>query len=125
MAKWAFYDGYSLQDYIFEINPSEGGSPQFTKNIAQQSTAAPDGKTLLFEGRDSPQTIEFSGTLLTEDQYNAFVTWYQKRRQIRITDDLGREFWVYITSFAPRRERAIHYPWKHSYTVSATILDWE
>lgn len=124
MARWLFYDPTIPATYAFEVNPNEGGSPTFDKNIAEENTVAPGGKTLLFEGSDPPQRLDFSGVILTQEQYDAFVEWWQKRRQIRITDDLGREYWVYFKTFTPKRERAIHSPWKHSYSVSTTILDW-
>lgn len=122
--RWTFYDPTGPTTYNFPINPNEGGSPELRKTISYQNTSAPDGKVLVFEGRDSPPTMSFSGTLLTEAQYEAFETWFQKRRQIKITDDLDREYWIYITSYAPKRVRARNYPWKHTYQIEATIIDW-
>jgi hypothetical protein len=122
--RWLIEDPAGADTYSFSINPAEGGSPVYEKNITEESTAAPNGKTLLFEGLDSPQKLEFSGTILEEAQYNAFVSWFQKRRQVKLTDDLGRVYWVYITSFKPKRERAVHYPCKHSYDMTCTILSW-
>lgn len=124
VVKWQFNDPATLETHTFEINPNEGGSPEYTKNIQYRNTSAPDGKTLLFEGRDNPQTLEFSGVLLTESQYNMFRDWWDKRYQVYVTDDLGREFSIVIEAFIPKRERAFHHPWKHSYTVRATIVDW-
>jgi hypothetical protein len=123
--RWRFYDPTVPEEYVFEVGPDSGGSPEFAKTITEEATVAPGGKTLIFEGADQPQHLEFSGTLLSQEQYEAFVTWWSKRRQIRITDDMGREFWVYITRFTPKRERAIHSPYKHSYSITCTILDWE
>lgn len=122
--RWTFEDPNTLETYTFAINPNEGGSPQYSKKFEYRNTSAPDGKVIVFEGRDDPQTIEFSGTLLTQAQYDAFVTWWDKRYQVKITDDLGREFWIEIESFSPKRERAVHYPYKHSYTIKAIIVDW-
>lgn len=122
VVKWSFYDGTTT--YTFEINPSDGGSPSRKKSITYKSTAAPDGKTLIFEGRDQPITVSFSGTLLTQAQYDAFETWFDKRQQVRITDDLGRQYWIYIESFDPKRVRARSHPWKHTYSIEATVLDW-
>lgn len=124
VVKWVFEDPAESQEYIFHINPNAGGSPAYRKNITQQATVAPGGKTLLFEGADSPQEFSFSGVILEEAQYNAFVEWWQKRRQIKLTDDLDREYWIYITSFEPTRVRARSHPWKHTYNASALRLDW-
>jgi hypothetical protein len=124
VVRWTFFDPLTLEEYTFGINPNTGGSRQFRKTINYQSTAAADGKTLVFEGRDEVNKMEFSGAILEQGQYDAMVTWFSKRHQIQVTDDLGRQFWIYITSFAPVRQRAIHYPWKHSYTVEYVEVDW-
>lgn len=124
--RWTFTDptGATPTTYLFEINPSDGGSPALKKNVIFKNTAAPDGKTLIYEGRDDPATFTFSGTLLTQTQYNAFQTWFLKRQQILLTDDLGRSYYIYITAFTPKRTRAANNPWKHTYTVEAMTLDW-
>lgn len=122
--KWKFDDLTDSSTYTFEINPNEGGSPQYKKTIQTANTAAPDGKTLIFEGRDEAQQLTFSGTILSQAQYDAMVTWFNKRHQVRITDDLNRAYMVYITSFEPKRVRAVHYPYKHTYTVNYIVVDW-
>lgn len=122
VVRWKFFDG--VTEVEFPINPSEGGSPQYEKNFVFEDTSAPEGKTLVFEGRDSPKPLNFSGVILTEAHYDFMIEWWDKRNQVRITDDLGREFWVIIKSFRPKRERAHSYPWKHSFDVEAVIVDW-
>lgn len=124
VVRWIFTDAVVPETYTFEINPNEGGSPTYKKNVIFKNTAAPNGKTLIFEGRDDPATFSFSGTLLSQAQYTAFQTWFLKRRQITITDDLSRSFSIYITSFDPKRVRAANNPWKHTYTCEAISLDW-
>jgi hypothetical protein len=123
VVRWTFYDPTTLVTYTVPINPNDGGSPSYQKSIARQMTTAPDGKTLLFEGADQVQTLEFSGVLIEQAHYDAFVTWFNKRHQVKVTDDLQRTFWIYITGFAPKRQRAAKAPWKHQYSVSALILD--
>jgi hypothetical protein len=117
VVRWKFYDPLTTEEYTFDINPNTGGSRQFKKTLNYQNTAAADGKTIIFEGRDEVNQMEFSGVILEQAQYDAMVTWFGKRHQVRVTDDLSRQFWIYITSFAPTRQRLIHYPWKHEYTV--------
>jgi hypothetical protein len=124
VVRWTFTDPFTSDVYTFDVNPKEGGSPAYTRNLTQKSTAAADGKTLVFEGRANPLSMDFSGVLLTEAQFNAFVTWWSKKNQIQLTDDLGRTFWVVISEFTPKRERAVQYPWKHSYSVKATVVDY-
>ena len=124
LVRWTFDDPTTLESYTMEINPNDGGSPTYAKGITINSTSAPDGQAIIFEGQDSTQTFEVRGILLTEEQYNALVTWYQKRHQVMVTDDLERQFYIYITGLEFRRKRAIHYPWKHEYTLKYLILDW-
>lgn len=121
LVRWMFTDTSTSTSYTLEVNPDAGGSPTHQKHFGFESTAAPDGKTLIFEGRDQPQKLEFSGTLLSEAHYTALATWFSKRSQIIITDDLGRQFTVIIESFTPTRVRSALYPWKHTYKITATL----
>jgi len=122
--RWTFYDPFLAETYEFEVNPKEGGTPARKRNMTFQSTAAANGRTLAFEGRPDPPQIAFSGVLLTEAQLNAFDEWFFKSNQILLTDDLGRTSWVVFTEFTPKRERAVHFPWKHSYTATCTVIDY-
>lgn len=124
VVRWTFEDPVEGETYVFHINPREGGSPSYDKTITEQNTTAPDGKTLLFEGQDQVQTLEWSGAILEQAHYDAYITWWRKRRQIKLTDDLGREYWIYITSFKPSRKRSRERAWRHDFTFSAIILDW-
>jgi hypothetical protein len=124
VVRWRFDDPVSLASYVFEINPNDGGSPDFQKNFSYANTSAADGKTLIYEGRDKAQKFDFSGVILSQAHYDAFVEWWDKRYQVKITDDLGREFYVIIESFTPTRKRSALYPWKHDFKVSATIVNY-
>lgn len=124
VVRWVFEDPTTLDSFTFAINPKEGGSPSYQKTLTYQSTAAPDGKVISFEGRDPVRNLEFSGVLFTEEEFDAFVEWWGKRYQVQVTDDLGRTFTIQINSFEPTRRRARAHPWKHDYRVSATIVDW-
>lgn len=124
VVRWVFEDPVLLETEVFDVNPSAGGSPGYEKNFLFQETTAPDGKTLIFEGQDAPQNLAFSGTILDQAQYEMFREWFSKRYQIKVTDDLGRQFMILIKSFKPERVRARSHPWKHTYTVEAAILDW-
>lgn len=124
--KWQLEDTNTgtPETYTFEVNPREGGSPPYSKNINYQSTTAPDGKTLVYEGQDEVQEIEWQGVILSQDQYNNLKYWYDKRHQVKLTDDLNREMYIYIHSFEPTRRRSTNYDWSHEYTMKATILSW-
>jgi len=124
LVKWTFVDDANSDSYVFAVNPNAGGTPKLEKNLTYVNTAAPNGRVLAFEGRDKQKEGKFSGTLRTQEEYEAFQTWYDKRVQIIMTDDLERTFNIYITGFDAERVRAATAPWKHNYTVTYVIIDW-
>lgn len=124
VVRWTFYDPVDAETYELELNPNSGGSPTYKKTMTYANTSAPNGKTVVFEGQDEARMLEWSGAILTQTHYDKYVEWWEKRRQIQVTDDLGRQFWVYIVSFTPKRGRSYQHPWKHDFDVSAVILDW-
>lgn len=124
VVRWIFFDPGTSETYVFAVNPSEGGTQGYKKTFTYQNTSAPDGKTLIFQGRPAVGTLEFKGTIFQQVELDTFVAWWQKQNQITLTDDLGRIFYIVIEEFIPTRVRAVHYPWKHSYTCKATIVNW-
>lgn len=126
VVRWTFTDvsHATPTPYVFEVNPSADGAPAYKKNLQYVNTTAPGGKVLIFEGQDQAPTITFTGTILSQTQHDSFVSWFNTRRQIQLTDDLGNTWMIYISEYTPKRERSFQYPWKRSYTVVATILDW-
>lgn len=123
--RWLFEDLTDLTQWEMDVNPREGGAPQYKKNLSYQNTAGSDGKVLAFEGRDEVQTSEFSGVILTEAEYYRFILWFEKRHQVQVTDDLNRTFVIYITGFSPTRKWSTTHPWRHDYTCTYTIINWE
>lgn len=124
LQRWTFYDTVTTETYTFEINPNDGGTPAYVKHVTYVNTTAPDGKALMFEGAREAQVLEFAGTILYETQMTAMRTWWDKEHQLLLTDDLGRQFHIIITDFTPKRVRNAQRPWKHTFTVKATVIDW-
>ncbi len=124
VVKWRFDDPTDSTFAIFEINPDAGGSLPLQKTITSQSTLAPGGKTLLFEGSTVAPVLNFTGTILTQSMYNLYVLWFNKRHQVQLTDDLGRVMMIYVTQFTPVRVHHAGNFWFHTFTVNATIVDW-
>lgn len=122
--RWTMWDPESDTTLTFPMNPVEGSLPSFEANITQHPTVAPDGMVLLFEGRDAAQTFPFSGWVLTQTHYQFLVNWFRLKRQVRVTDDLGNQFWLYLTKFTPTRKRSINFDWLIEYDAEAIILDW-
>jgi len=124
LVRWTFQDQAASTSYTFAINPDAGGTPDYKKKMTYQNTTAPNGKTLIFEGSREVRTLEWSGTIIEQAHLEALQTWWDKERQILLTDDLGRQFWIFITEFTPKRVRNSQRPWKHTYSMKATIVDW-
>jgi hypothetical protein len=118
--RWIFSD--ATESYTFEVNPNDGGSPAAKKNLTYKATTARGGNLVITEGRDLPRVLEFSGTLLSQSQYQTFVHWLDKAGPITLTDDLGRSGQVVLTEFVPARKRTRHFDWRHGYTIRGYYL---
>lgn len=106
------------------INPNEGASPTFAKSLTKQRSVAPgdQGNTLIFEGADQPTEFSFSGAILEQEHYEFLLKIWQKRHLVKLTDDLGRSFIIYLETFTPKRVRSATRPWRHTYDVSAVVV---
>jgi hypothetical protein len=119
--RWRFFDPVQVSTYEVQINPNEGGSPNWRKNITSDAPLGPGGRPILTEGPDEVQRLECSGVILDQAHYTGLVNLFKKRRQVRLTDDLGRQFWVYIESFEPTRQRSRR-AWRHTYRLSMIVM---
>jgi len=118
---WTFFDGTTT--YQLPVNPDSASMPSHfaQRKITYQATCA--GAQVIYEGRREPHKVSFSGVILEEAQYNSFKTWVNKSKQIRITDDLGQKFWVYLKSFSPTRRKDSVYDWLMDYSAEGFVLD--
>lgn len=123
MARWKFYDPETGETAEFEINPVEGGSRKRKKNITTAVTSSPVGNVILMQGTEEAEATSIAGVVLTEDEFDFFEEWYDKTNIIQVQDDLGRAKEIYIHSLSLDRERAVHSPWKHSYTMEYYITE--
>lgn len=120
--KWVFSDPTNGDRYTFLANPT-GDSPQYAKTLTYQATTSPNGAIVIYEGADQPTVWSVTGDILTQGQYQSFVTWYSKRHQFQVTDDLGRVRWIYLTQFQPVRKNSRWFPWRHTYTLSGYVFN--
>lgn len=122
---WRFEDLIEGTIALMPINPNEGASPSYQKQLTKTTTTAPgaDGRPIIFEGADQVSQFDFSGVLLTQDHYEFVLNAWRKRHPVRLTDDLGRQFMIYVESFQPKRVLSRTYPWKHNYQATAVIVD--
>lgn len=122
--RWKFTDLTDSSSAVFITNPDSGGSPTLAKTFTPFPTVVAGGNVILFEGANKPTVIDFSGFLDDQSQLSMFETWANKLHQVQLTDDLGRNYMVVITSFTPQRIWRGRRFWRHTYSVKATIIDW-
>lgn len=122
---WKFEDPVEGTTEIMEINPNEGASPTYQKNLTKATSTAPGAgaQALIFEGTDQPVQFDFSGIILTKTQYEFLYRAWSKRHPVRLTDDLGRTFTIYFETFSPTRKLSKTYPWRHEYHASTVVID--
>lgn len=124
VVRWIFTDPVTSSTYTVPVNPKGGGTPSVKKSIKYAATSGPSGDVLTFEGRNAVQEMQISGVILDSAHLDALKLWYDREYQVSVTDDLGRTFSIYITSFDAKRIRIASNAWKHEYTMSYTILNW-
>lgn len=120
--KWRFDDLTDNTFAIFDVNPDTGGTPSRQMNLTTVQCIAPGGNAIVFEGAEQPQQLNFSGQIITQAELDMFNTWFTKKHQVQLTDDLGRIFMILFTQFTPKRIRSNNF-WRHSYDVSAIIVN--
>lgn len=121
---WRWEDRTEGTVQFMEVNPNEGASPSYQKQLTKETTTAPGGlaQTLVYEGADQAVEFSFSGIILTQDQYEFIFNLWAKRHLLQLTDDLGRVFTLYLERFAPQRVRSKTYPWRHTYEASGVVV---
>jgi len=122
VVRWSLWDPELGTNLEFPINPTESFLPQREKDLSTQMTT--QGSLVAFEGNDKPSEFNFSGTFLNETSFIFMNTWFNKRYQLQLTDDLGNEYWIYLKSFSPKRKRSSNYAWAFTYEATGVILDW-
>ena len=116
---WKFFDGVNV--YNLQINPDSASMPVKKRRISHQPTCA--GRIVTYEGRPETQSFNFSGVILSEEQFRLLSSWVRKSKQVQITDDLGKTYWVYFKTFEPKRKRNNSYDWYMDYAISGVVLD--
>lgn len=107
--------------YTMEINPNDGGSPSISKSVLMTQSVGPNRVNILQEGQSQAPVLQFSGIILGQDELESLEYWYDKRIFIKVTDDLGREFYGVFSTFAPHRQRRVSNFWYHTYDATFTL----
>lgn len=111
-----------MAELLLILNPETMDEPVLTKTLTYSEAIGPGGSTVSFEGQDQYQTIQWTGKILDQAQYDQFVTVFNTRETQTFIDDLGRTYTVYITGFAPKRVHTVSNPYYHEYTMTMIVV---
>ena len=119
---WVFVD--TPTNVVMKVNPaSDSGSLAILKEIGYSVTAAPGGKTVMFETGTQMPKVSFDGFIYTEAQYDVLAAEVEKDLS-QMTDDRGVQYDIVWETFTLERAGTPKYPWKHSYSLAGRVLDY-
>lgn len=114
---------WTIGGITFPLNPTSGALPAIKKNITATGTTANwDGQNVLWAGSPDPQTIQFSGTIISPDHYELFKSWAEEYVVKEMTDDLGNSWTVLMIEFDPKRKNRHSHPWAMDYDATVQIV---
>ena len=115
------YSTGSAVTLTFEWNPNKFDPPGRQSNITSELTTAPNGQTILFQGRDKTRKAKFEGGVGSETFFNDLDTWKDKHYPLELTDDQGQTWTILIEDWKwtrlHRRNR-----WRYDYTAQVIVL---
>lgn len=120
MSRWTFTDGSTSEVVTVEMNPKVS-TETISRTLSKATSTA--GGRIRWQGRPKPTTFEFEGAARTKDGIDRLARCARKRRQLLLTDDLGRATWVLVTAFKmrPVPRGPVHN--RYEFTMSAKKLD--
>lgn len=127
---WVFqaYDFSSLDNvetYTLPVNPKEYEPSYGGFAISSEPTTVSSGTVVSWEGVAPPETMRWSGRILTKEDHAAMLKVGVTGQRIWVTDHFRRRFLVKIASFTPQRVRDRARPWHHEYEMTAWVLQGE
>lgn len=120
--RWTLYNPSTGITLTFPRNPIEGVLPEYEKNVDLQTTTSPDGQPLMFQGRDKPRTMPFSGSIRDKEHFDFMLAWYRLSVPVTVTDHLGNTFSLYLVRFAPKPKNRHNNPWAANFDAAAVVL---
>lgn len=124
MAQWKLTDNSTGTpvEYNFYVNPKTQGFDGRKANVTSETSTAPNGQVLLFQGRDKVPTFKFSGHIISSAQYSDMNTWLEKPYPMVLTDDQSRAWTVLITSYTLERVKRANNQYRFDYNVDGLII---
>lgn len=123
MAQWKLTDfssGVGV-DLVFEWNPNKFDPPGRSSNITAEVTTAPNGTTLIFQGRDKLRRSTFEGAVGSQAFYTDLNTWKDKHYPLVLTDDQLNTWDILIEEWKWVRIKRRN-PWRFDYTAQVIVL---
>lgn len=108
--------------FTFPINPVEHKPPNRQANITEETSSAPNGQVIMFQGRDRLRKGSFSGAVLTVGFYTDLDAWANKWYPLIMTDDAGQAWAIMITEIDWARVKRVLWPYRHNYTINYTVV---
>jgi hypothetical protein len=121
VGRWQLEDPVTSAVYQFTVNPKAQGGMILPPALTEKQTTT--GQPITNEGAARATEMVVTGFLLTEAQYDVFVTWTAKPYRIFLTDDLGRQYVTFIKAFQPVLAKP--YPtnlWFCTYTLRLLVF---
>jgi len=124
MARWKLtdYSTGSPVELTFSINPISFTPPGRTANLQTESTTAPNGQPIVFQGYDKNKRLSFSGLVYSQSAYNDLDTWKDKRNVLELTDDQGQTWNVLFSSWNWTRKKSALNQWRFDYNAEAIVM---
>lgn len=105
-----------------DINPNAFDPPGRAATVVAEQSTAPNGQTLLYQGRDQVRRASFSGVVTTQSFYDTLNTWKDKHYPLTLTDDLGNSWTILIEDWTWTRLRRAINPHRYDYTAKVIVL---
>lgn len=107
--------------YTLPINPETMSSPHATRVYTTQHSTSPTGRMVTFEGGTVPVDWDITGTILTQEHYDAWTRFHALNRRFWIIDHLNRIWVVTMESFDTTPKKSATNVWAFSYKAKFKI----
>lgn len=122
VTKWILQDkAPGGETYVFDLNPARMTSPFAPKMITPETTTAPDGQPVLWQGADRPHLWQFEGKIRLQSQYDAFVRFLELQRKFYLIDHRNRAWVVTFEEFSPEHIGRNNELNNYRYSMSAYV----
>lgn len=120
--KWQLVDPLAPRyTYTVPINPDSMSTPHAARVYSAQHSTSPTGRTITFEGGAIAVDWDVSGTVLTQEYYQAWEHFQALNRRFWVIDHLGRVWVVTMESFEATPKKSQTNPWAFTYKAKFKI----